>query len=282
VADDVVHGLFALQYSTQLDFTRPRRRRVFDRRTQTAVGGGGLLQRLPRGPSTLVGPKDDAAEDGGGTRACRHAIFGPGTTWPYQGVQGPAGLLVDSARPPRRTSGAAWGKPAGRCQEIMAEDHTSSSKPGEHCSCCTPATPLASSNGTASPDPRKALHDRAATFRRPGGRRALLQWDRRTRRISALVWPTNYAVEGFALGKDRGSQAGKFVPADPPPGAWFKLGVPLGRDGVGTCTSSPNGYASISAAVSCSPRRRLRMPGVVGSPLTPVGDCLRGPARKAW
>jgi kynurenine formamidase len=92
---------------------------------------------------------------------------------------------------------------------------------------------------------------------------ALLEWIAESQ-ISALV-ADNYAVEGL-LGKDRDPQRHSFLPIHHL--CLFKLGVPLGEmwylDELARWLRE-NGRSRF--LLTAPP---LRLPGIVGSPLTPV------------
>ena len=110
------------------------------------------------------------------------------------------------------------------------------------------------------PDPRKLFTTGSYLDARD---EALLEWIAESQ-ISALV-ADNYAVEGL-LGKDRDPSRHSFLPIHHL--CLFKLGVPLGE----------MWYLHELAAWLREHRRSrflltappLRLPGVVGSPLTPV------------
>ena len=110
------------------------------------------------------------------------------------------------------------------------------------------------------PDPRK-IFTLVLVPRRP--RPALLEWIADSQ-ISALV-ADNYAVEGL-LGKDKDPSRHSFLPIHHL--CLFKLGVPLGELWY---------LHELAAWLREHDRSRflltappLRLPGVVGSPLTPV------------
>ena len=92
---------------------------------------------------------------------------------------------------------------------------------------------------------------------------SLLDWIAESQ-ISALV-ADNYAVEGL-LGKDKAPERHSFLPLHHL--CLFKLGVPLGETGY---------LHELAAWLRAHGRSRflltappLRMPGIVGSPVTPV------------
>ena len=111
------------------------------------------------------------------------------------------------------------------------------------------------------PDPRRDLHDLLATS--TPTTTSLLEWIADSQ-ISALV-ADNYAVEGL-LGKDRDPSRHSFLPIHHL--CLFKLGVPLGELWY---------LHELAAWLREHDRSRflltappLRLPGIVGSPLTPI------------
>jgi kynurenine formamidase len=246
-ADDVV--TLSLQYSTQWD-SLAHVGAEFD------ADGDGVEEAVYyngyRAGVDLVGPKDDAADDGGRHRAfARHLGL---EHMAYQGVQG-RGVLVDL----HAHIGDEWrGVNLAMLQEIMAADNVVV-EPGDMLLLHTGyATRILEWN--RNPDPRKLFTTGSYLDARDD---ALLEWIADSQ-ISALI-ADNYAVEGL-LGKDRDPSRHSFLPIHHL--CLFKLGVPLGEMWY---------LHELAAWLREHHRSRflltappLRMPGVVGSPLTPV------------
>jgi kynurenine formamidase len=246
-ADDVV--TLSLQYSTQWD-SLAHVGAEFD------ADGDGVEEAVYyngyRAGVDLVGPKDDAADDGGRHRAfARHLGL---EHMAYQGVQG-RGVLVDL----HAHIGDEWrGVNLAMLQEIMAADNVVV-EPGDMLLLHTGyATRILEWN--RNPDPRKLFTTGSYLDARD---EALLNWIADSQ-ISALV-ADNYAVEGL-LGKDRDPSRHSFLPIHHL--CLFKLGVPLGEMWY---------LHELAAWLREHHRSRflltappLRLPGVVGSPLTPV------------
>ncbi len=246
-ADDVV--TLSLQYSTQWD-SLAHVGAEFD------ADGDGVEEAVYyngyRAGVDLVGPQDDAAQDGGNHRAfARHLGL---EHMAYQGVQG-RGVLVDL----HAHIGDDWrGVNLATLQEIMAEDHVVV-EPGDMLLLHTGyATRILEWN--RKPDPRKLFTTGSYLDARDD---ALLDWIADSQ-ISALV-ADNYAVEGL-LGKDRDPSRHSFLPIHHL--CLFKLGVPLGEmwylDELARWLREHERSRFLLTAPP------LRMPGVVGSPLTPV------------
>jgi kynurenine formamidase len=170
------------------------------------------------------------------------------------GVQG-RGVLVDL----EHHLGRDW-QPVGlaELQEVMAADGVVV-EPGDVLLLKTGfATQLVEWGG--EPDPRKVFTTAAYLDAHDD---ALLQWIADSQ-ISALV-ADNYAVEGL-LGKDRDPSRHSFLPLHHL--CLFKLGVPLGELWY---------LADLAAWLREHGRSRflltappLRLPGIVGSPVTPI------------
>ena len=246
-ADDVV--TLSLQYSTQWD-SLAHVGAEFD------ADGDGVEEAVYyngyRAGVDLVGPQDDAAGDGGRHRCfARHLGL---EHMAFHGVQG-RGVLVDLAHHlghewrgvDLATLGRSW-RP------------TASSWSPATCSCCTPASPPRILEWDRDPDPRQIFTTCSYLDARD---EALLEWIADSQ-ISALV-ADNYAVEGL-LGKDRDPSRHSFLPIHHL--CLFKLGVPLGELWY---------LHELAAWLREHDRSRflltappLRLPGIVGSPLTPI------------
>jgi kynurenine formamidase len=111
-----------------------------------------------------------------------------------------------------------------------------------------------------NPDPRKLFTTCSYLDARDD---ALLQWIADSQ-ISALV-ADNYAVEGL-LGKDRDPSRHSFLPIHHL--CLFKLGVPLGEMWYLDQLAKRLRELGRSRFLLTAPP--LRLPGIVGSPLTPV------------
>ena len=246
-ADDVV--TLSLQYSTQWD-SLAHVGAEFD------ADGDGVEEAVYyngyRAGIDLVGPQPDARGDGGQHRAFAHHLGLEHMAW--HGVQG-RGVLVDLAHH-LGTSGA--GSTARHSRRSWRPTAWWSSQ--ATCSCCTRASPRRCSSGTRNPDPVQ-IHTMCSYLdaRDP----ALLEWIADSQ-ISALV-ADNYAVEGL-LGKDRDPSRHSFLPIHHL--CLFKLGVPLGEMWyLHELASWLREHDRHRFLLTAPP---LRMPGVVGSPLTPV------------
>ena len=246
-ADDVV--TLSLQYSTQWD-SLAHVGAEFD------ADGDGVEEAVYyngyRAGVDLVGPKPDAAGDGGEHRCFAHHLGLEHMA--YHGVQG-RGVLVDLAH----HLGHDWrGWTARRSRRSWRPTTSSSSR--ATCSCCTPASPPRSSSGTATRIPVK-IHTMCTYLDARDA--SLLEWIAESQ-ISALV-ADNYAVEGL-VGRDRDESRHSFLPIHHL--CLFRLGVPLGEMWY---------LHELAAWLREHDRSRflltappLRLPGVVGSPLTPV------------
>ncbi|MEY2397054.1 MAG: hypothetical protein QOJ00_228 [Actinomycetota bacterium] len=246
-ADDNV--TLSLQYSTQWD-SLAHVGAEFD-----ADGDGadeGVYYNGYRAGVDLVGPSDDARGDGTGHRSFAHHLGLEHMA--AHGVQG-RGVLVDL----HHHLGDKW-QAVNRqmLEEIMAADNVVV-EPGDmlllHTGYATRVL-----EWDRNPDPRKLFttgsyldaHDPA-----------LLDWITESQ-IAALV-ADNYAVEGL-LGKDKDPSRHSFLPIHHL--CLFKLGVPLGEmwllDSLATWLRANNRSRFLLTAPP------LRLPGIVGSPLTPI------------
>ena len=246
-ADDVV--TLALQYSTQWD-SLAHVGAEFD------ADADGLEEPVYyngyRAGVDLVGPSDDAAGDGTGQRCfARHLGL---EHMAATGVQG-RGVLVDLAH----HLGDEWrAVDLAMLQEIMAADDVVV-EPGDMLLLHTGYATRVLEWGR-DPDPRRLFTTSSYLDAKD---ERLLQWIADTQ-IAALI-ADNYAVEGL-LGKDRDPSRHSFLPLHHL--CLFRLGVPLGEM-----------WYLHELAVWLREHRRsrflltappLRLPGAVGSPLTPV------------
>ena len=246
-ADDVV--TLSLQYSTQWD-SLAHVGAEFD------ADGDGVDEAVYyngyRAGVDLVGPSTDARGDGSG-----HASFAKHLGLEHMaehGVQG-RGVLVDL----HHHLGDDWrAVDLKTLQEVMAADNVVV-EPGDMLLLHTGfATKLIEWGG--QPDPRKVFttcsyldaHDDA-----------LLEWIADSQ-ISALI-ADNYAVEGL-LGKDKDPSRHSFLPIHHL--CLFKLGVPLGELWYLEKLAAWLREQGRSRFLLTAPP--LRLPGIVGSPLTPV------------
>jgi kynurenine formamidase len=246
-ADDVV--TLSLQYSTQWD-SLAHVGAEFD-----ADGDGeeeGVYYNGYRAGTDLVGPTPDAAGDGGSHRCFAHHLGLEHMA--YHGVQG-RGVLVDLAA----HLGDEW-RAVDRAllEEIMAEDDV----------VVEPGDMLLLHTGFATrileyernPDPARIFTLCSYLDARDD---SLLEWIADSQ-ISALV-ADNYAVEGL-LGRDRLEGRHSFLPIHNL--CLFRLGVPLGEMWYLHELASWLREHSRSRFLLTAPP--LRIPGIVGSPLTPV------------
>jgi kynurenine formamidase len=246
-ADDVV--TLALQYSTQWD-SLAHVGAEFD------ADGDGVEEAVYyngyRAGSDLVGPDDDAGGDGASHRCfARHLGL---EHMAFHGVQG-RGVLVDL----RHHLGDEWrGVDLRLLQEIMAADDV----------VVEPGDMLLLHTGYATkilewgkdPDPRALMTTSSWLDARDD---ALLKWIADSQ-ISALV-ADNYAVEGM-LGKDRDPSRHSFLPIHHL--CLFKLGVPLGELWyLHELAAWLREHGRSRFLLTAPP---LRLPGAVGSPVTPV------------
>jgi kynurenine formamidase len=246
-ADDVV--TLSLQYSTQWD-SLAHVGAEFD------ADGDGIEEPVYyngyRAGVDLVGPKPDAAGDGG-----RHLCFAHHLGMEhmaYQGVQG-RGVLVDLAH----HLGLDWrGVDLKTLRDVMAADNVVV-EPGDMLLLHTGfATQILTWN--RDPDPVK-VH-RMCTYL-DARDESLLEWIAESQ-ISALV-ADNYAVEGL-VGRDRDETRHSLLPIHHL--CLFRLGVPLGELWYMHELASWLREHNRSRFLLTAPP--LRLPGAVGSPLTPI------------
>jgi kynurenine formamidase len=246
-ADDVV--TLSLQYSTQWD-SLAHVGAEFDADgdgTEEAVYYNGY-----RAGVDLVGPRLDARGDGGPHQAFAHHLGLEHMA--AHGMQG-RGVLVDLAH----HLGHEWRRVGrGTLEDVMRADGVVV-EPGDvlllHTGFATKVL-----EWERNPDPVK-IHTMCSYL--DARDTSLLEWIADSG-ISALV-ADNYAVEGL-LGKDRDPSRHSFLPIHHL--CLFKLGVPLGEMWY---------LHELAAWLRAHGRSRflltappLRMPGVVGSPVTPI------------
>jgi kynurenine formamidase len=246
-ADDVV--TLALQYSTQWD-SLAHVGAEFD------ADGDGVDEAVYyngyRAGSDLVGPDDDAGGDGASHRCfARHLGL---EHMAFHGVQG-RGVLVDL----RHHLGDEWrGVDLKLLREIMAADDVVV-EPGDMLLLHTGYATKVLEWGK-DPDPRALMTTSSWLDARDD---ALLEWIADSQ-ISALV-ADNYAVEGM-LGKDRDPSRHSFLPIHHL--CLFKLGVPLGELWyLHELAAWLREHGRSRFLLTAPP---LRLPGAVGSPVTPV------------
>ena len=246
-ADDAV-TLF-LQYSTQWD-SLAHVGAEFD------VDGDGVDEAVYyngyRAGTDLVGPSADARGDGSGHRCFAHHLGLEHMA--FHGVQG-RGVLVDLEKHLGR---AFKGVRLDTLLEIMDADGV----------VVEPGDMLLLHTGFATrvlewdkdPDPVEIFQTCSWLDSRD---QALLDWITESQ-ISALV-ADNYAVEGL-LGKDRHPERHSFLPIHHL--CLFKLGVPLGEMWYLHELAMWLREHDRSRFLLTAPP--LRLPGIVGSPLTPI------------
>ena len=246
-SDDVV--TLALQYSTQWDS-------LAHVGAQFDADGDGVEEAVYyngyRAGVDLVGPHPDAAGDGVGHRCFAHHLGLEHMA--FHGVQG-RGVLVDLAH----HLGRDWrGVDLRTLQEVMSADQVVV-EPGDMLVLHTGyATQVLEWN--RNPDPQMLFRMCTWLDARDD---ALLEWIADSQ-ISALI-ADNDSVEGL-LGKDRNPTRHSFLPIHHL--CLFKLGVPLGELWY---------LHELAAWLREHERSRflltappLRLPGAVGSPVTPV------------
>jgi len=246
-ADDVV--TLSLQYSTQWD-SLAHVGAEFD------ADGDGVEEAVYyngyRAGVDLVGPRPDAAGDGGDHRSFAHHLGLEHMA--FHGVQG-RGVLVDLAH----HLGHEWrGVDRNTLEEIMAADGV----------VVTPGDVLLLHTGFATkvlewnrnPDP---VHIHTTCSYLDARDESLLEWIAESQ-IAALV-ADNYAVEGL-LGKDRDPSRHSFLPIHHL--CLFRLGVPLGELWyLHELAAWLREHERSSFLLTAPP---LRLPGAVGSPVTPI------------
>ncbi len=246
-ADDVV--TLSLQYSTQWD-SLAHVGAEFD------ADGDGVEEAVYyngyRAGVDLIGPRDDAAGDGGGHRCfAKHLGL---EHMAFHGVQG-RGVLVDLAH----HLGHDWrAVDLATLQAVMSADDVVV-EPGDvlllHTGFATEILAM-----DRNPDPRRIFTTCTYLDARDP---ALLEWIADSQ-ISALV-ADNYAVEGL-LGKDRDPSRHSFLPIHHL--CLFELGVPLGEMWyLHELATWLRAHRRSRFLLTAPP---LRLPGVVGSPLTPI------------
>ena len=246
-ADDVV--TLSLQYSTQWD-SLAHVGAEFD------ADGDGVDEPVYyngyRAGVDLVGPSEDARGDGSRHRSFAHHLGLEHMA--FHGVQG-RGVLVDLAH----HLGHDWrGVDRTTLEEIMAVDNVVV-EPGDMLVLHTGfATKILEWDRT--PDPAQLFTTCCYLDARDA---SLLEWITESQ-ISALV-ADNYAVEGL-LGKDREPSRHSFLPIHHL--CLFKLGVPLGEMWYLHELATWLREHDRSRFLLTAPP--LRLPGIVGSPLTPI------------
>ena len=200
----------------------------------------------------LVGPHDDAAGDGSGHKCFAHHLGLEHMA--FHGVQG-RGVLIDVAH----HLGHEW-KAVDRAtlEDIMKADNVVV-EPGDMVLFHTGYATKILEWGK-NPDPKQLFTTCAYLDARDP---AMLEWITESQ-ISALI-ADNYAVEGM-LGRDRDESRHSLLPIHHL--CLFKLGVPLGElwylHELATWLREHNRSRFLLTAPP------LRLPGIVGSPVTPI------------
>jgi len=246
-ADDVV--TLALQYSTQWD-SLAHVGAEFD------ADGDGVDEAVYyngyRAGVDLVGPSTDARGDGSGHRCFAHHLGLEHMA--AHGVQG-RGVLVDLVH----HLGLEWrGVDRQTLEEIMAADGVVV-EPGDMLLVHTGfATKVLEWGGNATP---RDLFTTGTYL--DAHDKSLLEWITESQ-ISALV-ADNYAVEGL-LGKDQDPSRHSFLPIHHH--CLFRLGIPLGELWYLHDLAAWLREHNRSRFLLTAPP--LRLPGIVGSPTTPI------------
>ena len=200
----------------------------------------------------LVGPSEDAAGDGSGHKCFAHHLGLEHMA--FHGVQG-RGVLIDVAH----HLGHDWrGVDRATLEEIMAADNIVV-EPGDMVLFHTGFATKILEWGK-NPDPKQLFTTCAYLDARDP---AMLEWITESQ-ISALI-ADNYAVEGM-LGKDRDESRHSLLPIHHL--CLFKLGVPLGELWYLHELAAWLREHNRSRFLLTAPP--LRLPGIVGSPATPI------------
>jgi kynurenine formamidase len=246
-ADDVV--TMSLQYSTQWDS-------LAHVGAQFDADGDGVEEAVYyngyRAGVDLVGPSEDARGDGSGHRSFAHHLGLEHMA--FHGVQG-RGVLVDL----RHHLGDEWkGVRLDTLREVMDADGVAV-EPGDmlllHTGFATEVLAM-----DRNPDPQR-IHRMSAWL--DARDESLLEWIADSR-ISALI-ADNYAVEGM-LGIGKNPERHSFLPIHHL--CLFKLGVPLGEMWyLHELAAWLREHGRSRFLLTAPP---LRLPGAVGSPVTPI------------
>ena len=248
-ADDVV--TLSLQYSTQWD-SLAHVGAEFDADgdgvEEAVYYNGYRAGRRPRRTEATT-PRATAAA----TAASR--TTSAWSTWRSTACR--AAACSSTSRTTSATSGAAS---TARRSRRSWRPTTSSSSPAT-CCCCTPASRRRSSSGTANPDPGARSTGCARTSTRTTSRCSSGSPSRRSPRSSPTTTRSRDCV-----GKDRDPSRHSFLPIHHL--CLFKLGVPLGEMWYLHELATWLREHDRSRFLLTAPP--LRLPGIVGSPLTPV------------